>query len=241
MKLINIFSASVVSCFFSSFAMANTTSHPELSVAGGYSRVNFSSLSLPVTATETDTLHQTNSSTAVLGMLGLSQVFVFDYPKQHIHNVSVGLNLYNLSTTNAGDVYQYGVPALNNFIYRLPIKSTRLMLDGKIMSCPWHRLSTFLLGGIGGAWNRVKYYDAPTVEGASGISLESREQVKFAYEVGIGWQLTLDKHVSFFAEYLYANLGDMKTSSYGSPSVLSGITFPLYVNTALFGVNVTIG
>lgn len=218
-------------------------SHTEVTVGGGYARANLNNLTLPVTTVETDTLHSSSSS-SFMEMFGINQRFEFHSIcpacTNRIDDVVLGVNLYNLSFTNTGSVYQFGDSTLNNLTYRLPINSTRLMIDGKLVLIPWHYVSPFILAGIGIAWNRLKYYDSPTVVGVSGINLASNQQLKFAFEAGLGLQASITQLTSVFVEYLYADMGNTRTSSYGNPNIAGAIEVPLHINSIVVGVNFSV-
>lgn len=219
-------------------------SHTELTVGGGYSRVNFNNLQLPVTLTETDTLHSGGDVTTFTETIGINESFVFDsicpsYSK-NISNVAVGINFYNLSFTNTGTVYQFGDSSLNNLSYRLPVNSSRMMLDGKMTFSPGRQLSPFILAGVGAAWNRLSYSDTPVIAGISNINLEPNQQLKFAFEVGAGVQAMISQATSLYIEYLYADAGHARTSYYGNPNIVGAIEVPLHINSFLVGLNFSV-
>src|SRR5579885_1065837 len=213
------------------------TGHMEFSIAGGAALDDFDNLKLLVTSTETDTLHQTNDSrSAFISTIGLGYDFLMgpDYSCR-IHDILIGLNLYNVNLDNKGTVYQFENPSLNNYDYDLPVYTTRLMFDVKVAAPAWHDLMPYLTAGIGMSWNRASYQDYPSPEFVAPITLNSREQLKFAYEAGVGVKSPLTQAVSVHAEYLYANLGHARTSAYGNTQVLSAVSVPLHVNSFLIG------
>lgn len=225
------------------FALATSsfsyTGHTVFTAAGGISQANFSNAHLTVSSLENDSLHQKNHDTALISSLGLG----YDYVRcpgdcsSIVHDVLVGLNFYNVNLENAGTVYQFGDSSLNNFKYKMPIETTRLMLDVKISADEWHHVSPFLLMGAGMSWNRVNYHDSAVVSGVTPVSLTRNEQLKFAYEAGLGIQSTLTSSISVFIEYLYADLGRVKTSSFGSVSLVSPASTSIQVNSGLIGLN----
>lgn len=226
------------------YALSSTlyayTTTTVLSIAAGLSQQNFNNLHLPVTAVERDTLHQNNTGYAWIGAMGLGYDFLLDsHACNTLHDILIGLNIYNVNFENNGTVYQYGDSSLNNFTYQLPVYTTRLMFDARVVAQTWHNLAPYLLAGVGLSWNRTSYQDKPTTSGSTPIALVRREQLGFAYEAGVGVQYALSKKVSLFVEYLYANLGDSKTSASGSMNIFSPVTIPLHINSGLLGLNYT--
>lgn len=221
---------------FSPVLLANT-GHPLLSLAGGYSQWQNHDVPLAVTNTETDTLHQTHGSGSGLFAIGLGYDYLLNSTSPRgLHDVLIGLTVYDAKVTSKGDVYQFGLASLNNFTYRLPIHSTRLMIDSKLSAQPWHSISPCLIAGLGAAWNRADYQDTPDNAMLRGIRLGLGEQLQLAWEAGVGAQYAINPSFALFAEYLYADAGHAKTlPENGAGAVLGNI--PVQSNSVLLGIN----
>lgn len=226
-------------CFasFSSTPYA-LTGHGVASLFGGVADISFNNLHLPVSSIERDTLHQTNNSSTFIGGIGLGYDLTFKSRcKFRINDLLIGLNWYNANFENNGVVYQFGESSLNNFNYKMPINTSRLMLDGKVFFGGLNNFMPYIVGGVGMSWNRIQYHDIATTSGATEIALPRREQLKFAYEAGVGVQTSITKCVAIFAEYLYANLGTIKTATNGNVVLVSSAVVPLHVNSGLAGLS----
>lgn len=206
-------------CVFSSTLHAYN-GHPVVSIAAGAAWNHFDDVKLAVTTTETDTLHQKNNNAAFISAIRLGY---------EIQNILIGLGLYNANLEDKGSVYEFGSSSLDNFKYHLPIATTRLMLEGKLTGPGWCNMTSYFIAGIGMSWNRASYSD-------SLLTLDRREQLKFAYEAGVGVQTPITQSLSAFAEYLYANSGHAKTSAYGSTQIVSPVSIPLHINSLLIGL-----
>ncbi len=143
-------SVSLGLCLYASPSVSSLANHAELSIAGGIARINSSTPSLMATATEIDSLYQTSHHTTAIGAIGWGYDYLLtSHKKTVIHNILIGLRLYDFSVTNRGQVYQYGDAQLNNFSYSLPVHSTRLILDEKLVAMSWHQVSPYILAGLG--------------------------------------------------------------------------------------------
>lgn len=202
--------------------------HAVVSVAAGAAFNDFDNAKLAVTTTETDTLHnKNNNNAAFISAIGLGY---------QVCNIYAGLGLYNTNLEDKGSVYLFGSPSLSDFKYHLPIHTTRLMLEGKLYGPAWYKLSPYFAAGIGASWNRNKYSETSVFDGEPGIILAKREQLKFAYQAGVGIQTPITQSLSAFAEYMYANLGHAKTSVYGNTPIIAPVSIPLHINSLLIGL-----
>lgn len=211
--------------------------HAVVSIAAGAALNYFENLTLPVTSTETDILHQTGHNAAFLSALRAGyDMELTPAVSCYIHDLLIGFGLYNINLKDEGKVYQFGSSELKNFKYDLPVYTTRLMVEGKLTGYAWHSVHPYLMAGIGASWNRASYSDTSTFDHGMQISLDRREQMKFAYEIAVGAQTFISQAVSVFAEYMYADLGHAKTSSYGNTQIVSAVVVPLHVNSISVGL-----
>lgn len=213
-------------------------SHTEITLGLGAISANLNTMQLPVSEDETDTLHSKGNTWDWIETVGISQHFFVN--SQLINDAALGLNLYHFYYKSTGDVYLFGESSLNDLHYQLPIQSTRLMLDGKLSAAICNPVRPFIIAGIGLAYNSVSYKDTPVTDDVNGISLTTRKQTKFAYELGIGVERKIADSVSLFFEYLYADVGDLESSSFGNPDIYAPIKHTLHTNSLLAGINISI-
>ena len=106
----------------------------------------------------------------------------------------------------------------------MPIKSTRVMLDGALtIVTVKKRLSLYAKGGIGNAWNRASYSDMANGDSSctlQGLKLNTATHSNFAWEAGAGLIYAFNHRVGLSLEYLYADLGTMKTSATGNTGTI---------------------
>jgi opacity protein-like surface antigen len=222
----------------------NILKHFELSGAGGVNWGNSDNTHLDVSTTETDKLKISSKSTDGAWKVGLGYE-VFDdqvHQRDFYNSLLLELNVYQVSTTIDGDVWQYELPQFNNYTFTAPITSTRLMLDVKPTLTTWNQFSPYLIVGIGSAWNTVSYDETamPGVDPSSALSLSSHTRVQVALDLGLGLNVTATEHVSLMAEYIYAYLGKAtpeKTATNGFVLV-EAPNFSYKTQTLLLGVSV---
>lgn len=160
------------------------------------------------------------------------------------------MNLYQLSTNSIhGNVLRYGSSAYNELNYDMPVHSTRLMLDAALTVAKWKSLSIYAKGGIGEARTRVSYSDQDNGTNTdcpnASTSLGSNTSSNFAWEAGVGVNYAINDRFGLSLEYLYADLGTVKTSASGSTGAItiptiSAPSFDLKAQTALLGLHVAI-
>ena len=173
-----------------------------------------SSTYIKVTDVETDKLAQTKNRTALVYSLGLG--YTLPLQKSFVNQVNFSLDAYlNSSWHSKGYVYQFNMPE-PNYDLKMNMRSNRLMLDGKVNMLRYHRFNPFLLVGIGHAWNILKSYKEtaipPTPEGYE-LNFSRHTTGHFAYQLGLGSDVTLTKNLEGFLEYLYTNSGYYTTGT----------------------------
>ena len=146
------------------------------------------------------------------------------------------------AATVRGNVWQYQLPQFNNYSFRAPVTSTRLMIDAKPSLFTWHQISPYPILGIGLGINEISYQENVTGIGVapnSAHSLSSKYNSNFVYDLGVGARLSLTANISASLEYLYTNLGKMSPS--GTPTnnvaLTSAPRFTIYNQAILFGLN----
>ena len=231
--------------------------HIDLIGAMGVASLDISDGYLGVTSSETDRLIQTNNNNwnTLAAQLGVGYVYYsrnynpYSDQAQWFTSIEPEINGYYLGKSSIkGDVWRFGSPNYNDMTFRMPIESYRLMLDGALTVVSKKQYSLYVIGGIGNTWNRVNYNDVnpngiPCVD--QGLNLNSTTHSNFAWEVGAGLSYAFNNRLSLSLEYLYADLGNIKTSGTGftgaipTPALVPA-NFELTSQAALLGLHVAI-
>lgn len=195
---------------------------------------------LRVNPLETDSLIANHSSAPNVG-LGAGYVFSLPFAQNGwLPYVKPMINLrYFLRQHLTGQVYQYQDPEFYNYNYTISLESTWLMLDLALGVFSYHGVSGYLLGGFGGAWNRIGYYDEPLPGVLGGaLFLNKNTSSKLVAEVGAGLSYDVFQPLTFAVEYLYSNLGTNNSAVTGSlnglPAILSPIPIPVRAQSIQF-------
>jgi opacity protein-like surface antigen len=233
---------------------AHTPGYFEVIGAGSISNVDADG-SIAVTSSETDTLHQTNNNAwnSWGGQLGVGYVYFLGHAVEYSDKVQwfptfePELNVYFNKYKNSGQVWRFGSPAFSQLTYDMPIYSTRLMLDGALTVISRSEYSAYVIGGIGGAWNRAKYSDkanAGLTCATTSISLNKNARPHFVWEVGAGAAYVLNDRTNLFVEYLYTDYGRLTASGGGSTGAITApmtaAIFKLQTQAILLGLHVSV-
>lgn len=211
--------------------------HFEIIAAAGIGAFDLEHGSLGITHSEIDKLvPEDDDWDNFAAQLGIGYVFFFRDPEQYDDSVvwfpSFGpqLNAYYIGRSNIeGDVWRFGNSNFNELSFTMPVESTRLMLDGVLtIATVKKKLSLYVKGGIGDAWNRAGYRDRDNGESCAvqNLNLDSESHSNFAWEVGTGLFYAFNHRIGVSLEYLYADLGKVKTSDEGTSGT---ITAPIIV------------
>ena len=244
----------------SNTAFASQANHYELIGALGAANLRTGGGSqLGVTSSETDKLQQTNNNNwnTFATQLGVGYIYYFhQYTKtpekvQWFPAIEPEINLYYLSSNSniKGNVWRFGSSAFNQLTYQMPLRSTRLMLDGVLTVVKKKKNLLYVKAGIGEAWNRLSYNDTENSNGPAGcpdqrISLASATNTNFAWELGIGVLHDFNNRLGLSLEYLYTHLGSVKpSSSYTGPitaPIISAPSINLASQSVLLGLHVAL-
>lgn len=213
---------------------AKTRNHFEIIGALGVAKLSANNSTLGVTSSEIDTLVQTNSGSwnTFAGQLGLGYIYYFRNARpysdsaQWFTSVEPQVNIYHLASNSVdGDVWRFESSDFNQMTYDIPVHSTRLMLDATLSVLTWKKLSVYAKGGIGNAWNRIGYSDTDNADDSGIVNqrldLNNRTNTKFVWEAGAGLLYDFNKRVGLSLEYLYANLGKVKTAAAGNTGTIT--------------------
>lgn len=225
-------------------AVVVSEDHFEIIGGPGIAKLKAGDSTIGVTSSEVDKLVQTNSSSwnTLALQLGLGYVGYFGQSQQYSDSVQwfpsyePELNLYYLGTNSIeGDVWRFGNPAYNQLTYDIPVHSTRLMFDMALTVFSWKAVSLYGIAGLGNAWTRISYSDVSNSDADcinQQVSLDSKTRSQFAWEAGAGLGYAFNQNYGLTLEYLYADLGNVKTAATGSTGT---ITTPV-TSAAQFGL-----
>lgn len=235
----------------------NGPNHFEAIGALGIANLKADDAYLGVTTSETDRLFQTNRSdwNAFTGQLGIGYLYYMHGAQQYSDNtqwfpiIEPEVNAYYLGNGSIkGDVWRFANPNLNEMTFTMPIDSYRLMLDAALTIVSKRQYSLYTIGGIGSAWNRVSYRDAdrsgvPCAD--QSLNLKANTTSSFSWELGLGLGYAFNNRFSLSLEYLYTDLGKIKTASTGYTGTITApliipADFRLTSQAALLGLHVAI-
>ncbi|MBA2657133.1 MAG: porin family protein [Tatlockia sp.] len=213
---------------------------------------------LVVTSDEIDKLVQTNKNrwNTFAAQLGfgyfyyLSETRGYSEQAQWFPTLEPQINVYYLNSRQGiqGQVKLFEDATSTQISFKAPISSTRLMFDTALTVVTKNRFSLYAIGGIGSAWNRMRYSDADLVNEDpcfNGLNLDSNTHSNFAWEVGAGLMTKINNRLSVNLQYLYADLGKASSSETGTIGafalpLLAAPHFDLRSQTVLLSVHIAV-
>lgn len=184
---------------------------------------------------------------------GLGYVyFLSNAPKysdkvQWLPRVEPEVNVYYSSYKNSGTVYRFDNPEFNSLTYTIPVDSTRLMFNGALTVASWRQLSSYIIGGVGNAWNRIGYSDEVNSTSCTiaNLNLNKHNSTHFVWEAGAGLNYDMSQHLALSFEYLYTQFGTLKTSDNGNAdgittAFISPASFRFATQGLLIGLHIAV-
>lgn len=236
--------------------LAHTPGYFDVITAGAVSNVYSGNGNLGVTSDETDTLAQNNRNSwnSWGGQIGAGYAYFLGNAQRYADRVQwfpmiePELNVYYNTYQNTGNVYRFQNPNFSALSYNMPVHSTRLMLDGALTVASWRQLSTYGIVGIGESWNKVYYRDTDhsgDTCNLQSLSLNSRNNSNFAWEVGAGVNYAINNTFALSLEYLYTDYGSLSIGNSGNAGsitnpTISPATFNFRTQAMLLGLHVNI-
>lgn len=217
--------------------------HAEISAAGGIAWYQKHDTHLMISSFETDNIKVSQSTTHGAWKVGLGYPLLED-TLPYFNRLLLNLNIYQTSTTLRGVVWQYGQSQFDNYDFKAPTKSTRLMLDLKPSFFTWQSTEPYVILGIGAAWNSLAYREAvaATDININSILLLSKRTTSYlAWDFGAGYKIALTNHLSASVEYIYAILGH-SSPAHDPGGVLLAVVpkFSLQNQSLLLGLNLAL-
>lgn len=138
--------------------------------------------------------------------------------KRWLSGYSAGLFYQHLFTSNIGDtITQYSDPEFVNYNYDWDVSSDVLLSMLKVNVFRVSKISPYVLGGLGIAFNRSSDYQEYPINGIVGSRITpnfaSHTTSQFAYSAGGGIDFQFWPQLIFSAEYQYQDLGKIRTGS----------------------------
>lgn len=219
--------------------------HPQVSAAGGSSWYNTSDTHMVISSFEIDKNIVTQTTVHGSWKVGLNYSLFEERLKQnkYLNEVLLGLNVYQTSTSLYGMTWQYELPEFNNYLFKAPVTSTRLMLDLRPSFFIWRASASYAILGVGVSWNDVSYSETTTadVNPNTTLSLNTNTTVQAAFDLGLGCKITLTPYLNVSMEYLYAFLGNgHPMSKSNGVRVATAPSFSLHNQSLLFGLNIQV-
>jgi opacity protein-like surface antigen len=156
-----------------------------------------------------------------------------------LNDLFLQMNVYSHRVDFQGLVLQNGVPLPANRAFIAPLNHFRWMLDMKPGLFTVFRMTPYPILGSGIAWNRLAYHET-FFPGVPWVSLKTKTNTQWAYDLGAGVSFQINKHLRFNAEYVYTNLYTLKPSkqiaNLAATVVLHQPGFASYAQDLLFGL-----
>ena len=191
----------------------------ELLVFGGVASMDPESTTLHVSPDETDLLTNSTSDDwdSWTAQVGVGYVYPIEGDDMYtgdvrwFANINPQLNLYYLDASDMnGDTYLFQDPSYNLADWNMEFNSTRLMFDLALTVATLERLSLYVLGGAGVAFNRTELNSiAHPGSGIADVYLDSEDSTSFAYEFGGGLTYALMDDLAVSLEYLFTGINDV--------------------------------
>lgn len=216
----------------------------QVSAAGGVDWINTNNTNLIITAFETDSVKVRHTQYGAVWKLGVGAYFFQNVLccHQYLNQLLLELNYYHSEATIDGDVWQYELPQFNNYSFRAPHASDRLMLDLKPTLFTWQHFSPYAILGAGFTWNKLSYRERVTgvgVDPTSFLSIGKNTTTNLAYDLGFGIKVDIQCNVSASLEYLYTYLGHASPNNTNTSLAVLSIPpkFNISTQSILLGVN----
>ena len=233
--------------------MVNASSKVDVFLSVGAAFSNLSNdPSVQINNVVTNT-YDTNTSTTTKPLYGVGVSHTFDEVFNRPVNFALGLAGYYTGFNKIGGIEHpfSNVGSFDTLNYQFKADTYSLMVEPRLIYSKY-RWQPFVLGGIGGAWNRLYGYSETPTDPASSAApvpqgFSDNTSTSFAYEVGIGLQRQFFNsnryNIKYLAslDYRYMNFGTGQLGSF--PSQTSGERLqisPLELQAVVFTLKASI-
>lgn len=134
----------------------------EISGALGNSWYHSDDSTIQITFDERDANKVASSSSNLLYSAGIGRHLWTDALRKNkvMTGLLVQANYYYGETSVKGNVWGYESPAVNNYTFRAPMSSSRLMLDIKPELFVYKGFTPYGIIGAGASWNKMSYSES---------------------------------------------------------------------------------
>lgn len=200
-------------------------SHWYVSVGLGYATPLTADSMLVPTSSETppDTLIPESEERKLL--YGLGAGYSWQWNRHWFSGLSFGMLTQYASSSPHGVVNEYSFPEADNYQYNYKTSSLAFLTDIEINVLTFSKLSLFVSGGIGASRNCANNYEETPLVSPARISLGYANKCKFdfAYDLGTGLRVDLNKRLAFKVNYEYFDFGK---GELGFSSIRPGLKGP---------------
>ncbi len=144
---------------------------------------------------------------------------LFGYQGSHnrrffpVYSFFVGYT-YSVPGKIHGDVEEFSDPTKVNYSYEYEVSRQTLQFFGKFDLCEMGRFMPFIIGGLGGSYNRADDYSEtakPGVTPRNSPGFGDDNEFVFAYSFGGGFDFKAYDNIWLSLGYLYGDFGDVQT------------------------------
>jgi opacity protein-like surface antigen len=222
---------------------ANSNSRPvEFRIYGGTNRTSITADKL-ILWSETDSLKRINPSSrydnGTLWGAGIATELV-GFTHSSRQHTNIALNVFYTKNKQTGNVYQFQNLEYDNFDYTINLQSTRLMTEIEWFFYNMSKISPFIQGGIGVAFNRLHYCDYPNAifnaspSDGNGVVIKPSTRAQFAFSLGGGAQMQVTDKVLAGIRYFYSDQGKGRTARIANLPLLEPLHASIYSHNVAF-------
>lgn len=145
--------------------------------------------------------------------------------------VLVGVNVYGYNTTDSGNVFQYGNPAMENYTYKFRLETLRGNLSlGLDFFSPVPRIYPFFQISGGVARVVTHYTDTPNDPAmGGGVTIPNYTNTTGTFSAGAGLKYLMMDSLQLSVSYLYTYFGTVKSAD-------EALTDVFYTNSGVVGL-----
>jgi opacity protein-like surface antigen len=158
-----------------------------------------------------------------------------------IDSISIGPAIYYQKIRYYGDVWELQSPEYNNYTYDLTSENLPVLVEGDIyFHTPYQFISPFVTAGIGVSIIDFAYADQARINIPDNSELHlAKRNVKFAYNAGAGFKVSIDPHWDCSIRYMYLNSATPNTGTNDTSNIRQPISLRMDSHNILFGITYT--
>jgi opacity protein-like surface antigen len=134
-----------------------------------------------------------------------------------------------------GTIWVTGAEEFETLAYSYDVHSTRLMIEGKLLSAlgEHQAINPYVSWGLGVGFNRAaNYQEQPLIPGAvPTAAFDDYTQTTLAWSLGLGLDYSVTQHIRLGVGYQFSDLGSVSLGASPATVTLETLSFPnLYAN-----------